>query len=165
MADTLTDSPYTATFMSHSSQISRPVIALTLGDPAGIGAELIARLLAKPETTQLANVVLVGDDWLWRDGQRIAGVSVPTVPFASLAEVRARVDTSRAAFVAVDSIDPDTVQRGQARADGGRSVLQVLNQCMDAALAGDVDAICFAPLNKQAMKLGGLMNCTTLLNI
>jgi len=32
----------------------------------------------------------------------------------------------------------------------------VLNQCMDAALAGDIDAICFAPLNKQAMKLGGL---------
>jgi len=133
-----------------------PVVALTLGDPAGIGAELMARLLAKPEATQLANVALVGDAWLWREGQRIAGVQVPVAPLASLTEVRGRADTARPAWIAVDSIAPELVQRGQARAAGGRSVLQVLDQCMDAALAGEVDAICFAPLNKQAMKLGGL---------
>jgi len=142
--------------MRISPPTSRPVVALTLGDPAGIGAELVARLLAKPETTQRANVALVGDDWLWRDGQRIAGVSVPTVPLASLADVRGRADTTRPAFIAVNSIDPDVVQHGQACAEGGRAVLHVLDQCMDAALAGDIDAICFAPLNKQAMKLGGL---------
>jgi len=142
--------------MNMASQASCPVVVLTLGDPAGIGAELIARLLAKPEATQLANVVLVGDAWLWQDGQRIAGVSVPTAPCVSLAEVRGRADTTLAAFLAVNSIDPASVARGRARAAGGRAVLQVLNQCMDAALAGDVDAICFAPLNKQAMKLGGL---------
>ncbi|RZL47159.1 MAG: 4-hydroxythreonine-4-phosphate dehydrogenase PdxA, partial [Variovorax sp.] len=48
------------------------------------------------------------------------------------------------------------VHRGQAEPAGGRSVLQVLDRCMDATLAGDVDAICFAPLNKQAMKIGGM---------
>ncbi|HYF21474.1 MAG TPA: 4-hydroxythreonine-4-phosphate dehydrogenase PdxA, partial [Ramlibacter sp.] len=41
-------------------------------------------------------------------------------------------------------------------AAGGASVLQVLDRCMDAALAREVDAICFAPLNKHAMKQGGL---------
>ena len=56
----------------------RPVVALTLGDPAGIGAELIARLLAQPEAAQRANTVLVGDPWLWEEGQRIAGVRVAT---------------------------------------------------------------------------------------
>jgi 4-hydroxythreonine-4-phosphate dehydrogenase len=48
------------------------------------------------------------------------------------------------------------VVRSRADAAGGRSVLQVLNRCMAAALANEVDAICFAPLNKHAMKLGGL---------
>jgi 4-hydroxythreonine-4-phosphate dehydrogenase len=135
-----------------------PVVALTLGDPAGIGAELIAKLLAKPEATQLANVVLVGDPWLWQDGQRIAGTDVALAPVASLAEVRGRADTSKPAFLAVDSIDPAVVKRSTAQPEGGRSVLAVLDRCMDATLAGDVDAICFAPLNKQAMKIGGMQH-------
>jgi len=133
-----------------------PVVALTLGDPAGIGAELIARLLARPQTTQAANVVLVGDPWLWQDGQTIAGTALRLDPVATLAAVRGRADTSRAAFLAVDTVQPAQVHRGQAEAAGGASVLQVLNRCMDAALAGEIDAITFAPLNKFAMKQGGL---------
>ncbi len=142
--------------MSASANSAKPVVALTLGDPAGIGAELIARLLARPEAAQQANIVLVGDPWLWQEGQRIAGVQVGTDAIASLAAVRGRADTSRPAFLAVDTVAPESVTRSQAQAAGGRSVLQVLDQCMDAALAGEIDAICFAPLNKQAMKLGGL---------
>ena len=135
---------------------AQPVVALTLGDPAGIGAELIARLLARPEATQQANTVLVGDPWLWQEGQRIAGVQVATDAIESLAAVRGRADTARPAFLAVDTVAPESVTRGLAAAPGGQSVLKVLDQCMDAARAGAIDAICFAPLNKQAMKLGGL---------
>jgi 4-hydroxythreonine-4-phosphate dehydrogenase len=133
-----------------------PVVALTLGDPAGIGPELIARLLADPATCAQANVVLVGDPWLWEDGQTIAGHGVATAPVANFAEVRGRADTSRPAFLAMDTVRPDQTHRSQAEASGGASVLQVLDACMDAALARDIDAICFAPLNKYAMKLGGL---------
>ncbi len=135
---------------------ARPVVALTLGDPAGIGPELIARLLAQPQTTQQARVVLVGDRWLWDEGQRIAGTAVDLQPVASLAEVRGLADGTRAALLALDTVRPDQVQRGQAQAPGGASVLAVLNRCMDAARAGQVDAISFAPLNKHAMKQGGL---------
>jgi len=135
---------------------SLPVVALTLGDPAGIGAELIARLLAKPEAMQRANLVLIGDRWLWEQGQRIAGVQVPTAPLPALAQARDRADTHLPAFVAIDSVQAADVTPGQVGAAGGKSVLQVLNLCMDAALAGQIDAICFAPLNKQAMKMGGL---------
>lgn len=138
------------------SALGKPVVALTLGDPAGIGAELIARLLAKPEAAQYANIVLVGDPWLWREGQTVAGVQVATDPIDGLAAVRSRADTARAAFLAVNTVAPEAVNRSMAEAPGGRSVLQVLNQCMDAALARRIDAICFAPLNKQAMKLSGM---------
>ena len=139
--------------MTHSSL---PVVALTLGDPAGIGSELIARLLAKPQVTQLANVVLVGDPWLWERGQHIAGLQTPTVKLQHLSEIRDRTDTHMPAFIAVDSVEERHVTMGQVSAEGGKSVLHVLNMCMDAAKAKQIDAICFAPLNKQAMKMGGL---------
>ncbi|AXF12936.1 4-hydroxythreonine-4-phosphate dehydrogenase (plasmid) [Paraburkholderia graminis] len=133
-----------------------PVIALTLGDPAGIGPELIAKLLARLDATTRANIVLIGDRWLWEDGQRIADVQVDVEPLSSLAAARLRTSASLPAFLAVETVSPAEVQSGEARASGGHSVLHVLNLCMDAALAGHVDAICFAPLNKHAMKQGGL---------
>ena len=138
------------------SQHPTPVIALTLGDAAGIGPELIARLLSQPGLTQDANIVLVGDPWLWLDGQTVAGQTVATQAVASLAEVRGRANQRLPAFLAVDTIRPAQVRRSQAQAACGASVLQVLNLCMDGAKRGEVDALCFAPLNKFAMKLGGL---------
>jgi 4-hydroxythreonine-4-phosphate dehydrogenase len=140
--------------MNHSPD--KPVVALTLGDPAGIGPELIARLLSRCDLMAQANVVLVGDAWLWEEGQRVAGLLTPTVPIASLAAVRRRADPATPAFVGVDTVQPQQVHRGRADAAGGASVLAVLDRCMDAALAHEIDAICFAPLNKHAMKQGGL---------
>jgi 4-hydroxythreonine-4-phosphate dehydrogenase len=103
-----------------------------------------------------ANTVLVGDRWLWDEGQRIAGTAVELAPVASFDEVRGRPDTAKPAFLAMDTVQPGQVQRGQAQAAGGASVLQVLDRCMDAARARQIDAITFAPLNKHAMKQGGL---------
>ncbi|OFS35335.1 4-hydroxythreonine-4-phosphate dehydrogenase, partial [Achromobacter xylosoxidans] len=60
------------------------------------------------------------------------------------------------AWLAMDTVRREDVNLGQAQAPGGASVLRVLDACMDAALAGHIDAICFAPLNKHAMKQGGL---------
>lgn len=137
---------------------SLPIIALTLGDPAGIGAELIAKLLAKPEARQHAKLVLVGDAWLWEQGQDIAGVCVPTDPIGDWSVLASRSPTAPAALLAVNTIAPDHVEMGVAGAAGGQAALQVLNRCMDAALVGEIDAICFAPLNKQAMKMGGLQH-------
>ena len=133
-----------------------PVIALTLGDPAGIGPELIAKLLAHHPVTTLARVVVVGDPWLWTHGQQVAGVQVATNTVNSFAEVDDQPDGAPVAFLPMDTVRPRDVQIGQVSAAGGRSVLQVLNACMDAAKAGQIQAICFAPLNKHAMKLGGL---------
>ena len=133
-----------------------PVVALTLGDAAGIGPELIARLLSQPGITDAANIVLVGDTWLWQDGQAMAGQTVATQAVATLAEVRSRPDQRLPAFLAVEAIRPEQVERSQAQAACGAAVLKVLDLCMDGAKRGEVDAICFAPLNKFAMKLGGL---------
>jgi 4-hydroxythreonine-4-phosphate dehydrogenase len=133
------------------------VVALTLGDPAGIGAELMAKLLARPEAATQANIVLVGDRWLWEEGQRLAGVTVSTQTVASLAELRGRA-SSTPALLAMDTVRPEQVHRGQAETAGGASVLAVLDRCLNAALAREIDAICFAPLNKHAMKQAGLQH-------
>lgn len=138
------------------SKPNLPVVALTLGDAAGIGPELIARLLGQPGLSSHANIVLVGDPWLWAEGQAIAKATVRTQPVGSLASVRNRDSTDLPAFLSIDSIRQGSVLRSLAQPSCGAAVLQALNLCMDGAKRGEIDAICFAPLNKQAMKLGGL---------
>lgn len=134
----------------------KPVVAVTLGDPAGIGPELVAKLMARRDVTDQATVVLVGDPWLWEEGQRVAGMRTPMRAIGSLAEARG-MGAGGPLFLAVDSgVMPDDGQYAAVSAVCGASVLRVLTQCMDAASASEVDAICFAPLNKHAMKLGGL---------
>lgn len=137
---------------------SNPVVALTLGDAAGIGPELIARLLSQPGITDAANIVLVGDPWLWLEGQATAGVEVATQVATTLAEVRSRPNQHLPAFLAVHTLEPSQVQLGLAQAACGTAVLKVLDLCMEGAKRGEVDAICFAPLNKQAMKNGGMQH-------
>lgn len=137
------------------SQSPLPVVAVTLGDPSGIGPELAARLLADPDATEGAIVLLVGDPWLWQDGLQVAGVTVPTRPVADFAAARG-AGPGAPLFLAVDSVRQNQVARSTVAAACGRSVLDILSRCLDAATAGAIDAICFAPLNKASMKQGGL---------
>ncbi len=132
---------------------SQPLVAVTLGDPAGIGPELIARLFADAPLFADVHAVLVGDRWLWQEGQRVAGQSHELPEVADFADARQH---DGPVFLPVDSVAEGAVGYAEETAAGGASVLSVLSRCLDAAQAGEVDAICFAPLNKFSMKKGGL---------
>ena len=138
--------------MNHSP---KPTVALTLGDPSGIGPELIAKLLTRRDVISRANVVLVGDAWLWEEGQAIAGVRVPTRTVNHFDDVRSSPDNSPL-FLRVETIRQGEAPRSTVSSAAGDSVLKVLGMCLDAASAGLIDAICFAPLNKGSMKMAGM---------
>jgi 4-hydroxythreonine-4-phosphate dehydrogenase len=135
--------------------LPKPTVALTLGDPAGIGPELIAKLLARRDVIECAQVVLAGDAWLWEEGQAIAGVSVATRSVHSFDEVRS-CPAGSPLFLPVESIRPGEAPRATVSSAAGASVLKVLAMCLDAASAGLIDAICFAPLNKRSMAISGM---------
>ncbi|PMR71107.1 4-hydroxythreonine-4-phosphate dehydrogenase PdxA [Halomonas heilongjiangensis] len=134
---------------------SRPVIAVTLGDPAGIGPELIAKLFAETALFTAVHTVLVGDRWLWEEGQRVAGIRHQLPEVDSFAAAR---EHGGPVFLSVETVAEGEVPYAEETAAGGTSTLTVLTRCLEAAQAGDVDAICFAPLNKFSMKKGGLQH-------
>ncbi|TMV69770.1 4-hydroxythreonine-4-phosphate dehydrogenase PdxA, partial [Thioclava sp. BHET1] len=57
--------------------MTKPRLILTLGDPAGIGSELVARLLSEPEVRERADVLILGDEAELKDGMALAGVAFP----------------------------------------------------------------------------------------
>jgi 4-hydroxythreonine-4-phosphate dehydrogenase len=132
---------------------SQPVVAVILGDPAGIGPELVAKLFNEAQLFEGVHTVLLGDRWLWQEGQRVAGIHHQLPEISEFSQAR---QYAGPVFLPTNTVTEGDVNYAQETAAGGASVLALLTQCMDAALANEIDAICFAPLNKLSMKKGGL---------
>jgi 4-hydroxythreonine-4-phosphate dehydrogenase len=136
-------------------EATKPLVAVTFGDASGIGPELVAKLLSRPDALAAADILLVGDPWVWAEGQRIAGVAAKVRPVESWAAARAAAGGTPM-FLAVETVAQADVVPGEVTAAAGRGARAALTLCLDAARRHDVDAICFAPLNKQALKKGGM---------
>jgi len=131
----------------------KPFIGLMLGDVTGIGPELIAKLLSSPATREQANVVVIGDERVFQLGMRDAGVSVPYSKIKSVRELD--FDAAAVPLIDLKNIDPAAFTRGELSAESGRLTGETLKYMTDLALAGELDGICFAPLNKAALHRGG----------
>ena len=127
-------------------------VGLLLGDPCGIGPELVARLVAAGELDPDVATIVIGEPRLLARGARHAGVA-PRLPEVSSPDAATQ---GSAALLPGPSLDPATAPLGQVSAEAGAYVLDAFRQALALARAGDLDALCFAPCNKQAMHAGGL---------
>ncbi len=130
-----------------------PVIGLMLGDMTGIGPEISAKLLASGAMKSLARIVVIGDARVLELGSKDAGVDLKWQRYASVDAV----DWSRSDVPLIDlaNIDPATIRRGEVSPESGRLTGDTLKHMIDLALAGKLDGISFAPLNKGALHRGG----------
>jgi 4-hydroxythreonine-4-phosphate dehydrogenase len=127
-------------------------VGLLLGDPCGIGPELVAKLLAGGERDPGVASVVIGEPRVLARGAERAGVDL-RLPEVSGSDA---VTEGTAALLRGPSIDLADAPIGQVSAQAGAYVLDAFRQALGLAQAGALDAICFAPCNKQAMHEGGL---------
>jgi 4-hydroxythreonine-4-phosphate dehydrogenase len=132
--------------------MKKPVIGLMLGDVTGIGPEISAKLLASG-ATEAANVVVIGDRRVLDLGIRNAGVKLGYRSVSSLDEIR--WPSEQLPLLDLGNIDPAQFKQGESSAESGRLTGETLKTMIELALAGKLDGICFAPLNKGAMFKGG----------
>jgi 4-phospho-D-threonate 3-dehydrogenase / 4-phospho-D-erythronate 3-dehydrogenase len=139
--------------MSMTHDDTRPVIGLMLGDVTGIGPEISVRLLAGGTLRDAARIVVVGDARVLQLGARDAGLEPRWRAYDSVAAV----DWSRDEIPLIDlgNIDPATIPRGEMSAESGRLTGATLAHMIEMAMAGELDGITFAPLNKGALHRGG----------
>ncbi len=130
-----------------------PLIGLMLGDATGIGPEISAKLLAAGSMNKVARVVVIGDARVLELGLRDAGVKLGYRVHKSVDEIRWPAEMLP--LVDLGNIDPARFKQGESSAESGRLTGDTLKFMIDLALAGQLDGICFAPLNKGAMHQGG----------
>ena len=133
--------------------MSKPRIALVLGDPAGIGPELVARLLADPCTLKMANILLIADSKEVTKGMRLAGQHTAFFRADSLASVSHAHSLTLLEF---ETSRTTEFRAGECNEASGRYTMQTLQIALDAVTQDLADAIVFAPLNKHALHLAGM---------
>jgi 4-hydroxythreonine-4-phosphate dehydrogenase len=130
-----------------------PRVGIVLGDPAGIGPEIVVKLLARAEETQAAEVVVIGERWAFDDAQRLTGIRIQAAPFSEATPTASRVGVS---FHDTRCLRREALAPAQPSAASGAAVIRALELALGMARQGRVDAVCYGPLNKQALHLAGL---------
>ncbi|KAI1498039.1 hypothetical protein F5X99DRAFT_394937 [Biscogniauxia marginata] len=124
-------------------------VALTLGDPAGIGPELAAKLVSNPENLKKADIFIFADkDEMEAASIPVAGLRVPIAEIASANGVQI-MDEGLGASKPV--IPPAQVSK-----EAGERSMHQLRRALNMVLEGKIDAIVFTPLNKSSLKLAGM---------
>jgi 4-hydroxythreonine-4-phosphate dehydrogenase len=133
----------------------QPRIAALLGDPGGVGPEMMVKLLAREANRGAADVLLIADAAALASGEQIAGTRLDPLRAARLSDVR--FEAGRVTVLTQDSLRGDPPVLGECRAASGRAALDALETATLAVQQGLADAILFAPLNKHALRLAGMM--------
>ena len=132
--------------------MNRPVVAITMGDAAGVGPEVVVKALADPEVYDRCRPLVVGDARRLRRAVEITGVDLEVSPVTGPEDGGYRPGT-------VDVLDldciPDDLPFGELSEVAGEGAYRFIETAVELATSHRVGAICTAPLNKEALHAAG----------
>ncbi|MBG29887.1 MAG: 4-hydroxythreonine-4-phosphate dehydrogenase PdxA [Opitutae bacterium] len=127
--------------------MSLPRIAVTTGDPAGIGPEVCLKLLTNPTATETCQPIVFGDRAVLEKAATECGLPFHAKVFSSLDEAEGP------GILDFGEISAGDYQTGRINAATGKAGYRYVTEAIDAALAGKVDAVTTGPLNKEALRM------------
>ncbi|MEV7870715.1 4-hydroxythreonine-4-phosphate dehydrogenase PdxA [Streptomyces sp. NPDC088124] len=129
-----------------------PIIAVTMGDGAGIGPEVIVPALLHPDTVRRCRPVVIGDAARLRQAADILALTCEIVPV----ETPEQAEFTDGRINVIDlGLLPADLPWGQLSAVAGDAAYQYVRVAAELAVRGAVQGICTAPLNKEALHAGG----------
>jgi 4-phospho-D-threonate 3-dehydrogenase / 4-phospho-D-erythronate 3-dehydrogenase len=126
--------------------MSRPArIAISIGDPAGVGAEIALKALQDQSVASLAQWILIADSAALDAARRITGIDPASLPCK---------------LVETGTLDANhVVDFGQLRAEYGLAAIAYVRRAVELCMNGEADAMVTGPLNKEAVTLSGQVFC------
>lgn len=134
--------------------MNRPRIAIPLGDPAGIGPEIVVKALAGRELYDLSRPLVIGDRKVVKQALDFCGLKL---------DIRTVDDPEDGGYepgtidlVDLDNVPIEKLQMGRVQAIGGKASYAFIEKSVQLALDGKVDAIATTPINKESLKAAGV---------
>lgn len=130
----------------------KPTIAITMGDAAGVGPEIIAKAMAEQDLRAQARLFVIGDFARMQQAAEIVGSTLQLRRIDDPSEVTDGTDTLD--VLNIDAVPAD-LPWGELSADAGNGSFLFIEKAVQLAMDGSIDAICTGPLNKAALHLAG----------
>jgi 4-hydroxythreonine-4-phosphate dehydrogenase len=128
----------------------RPVLAVTMGDPAGIGPEIAVRALLSPEVRELSRSFIIGDSRVLERALQVCGLTATLNRIDGpehLADRQGVIDVLHQ-----QTVDPTRLEIGKIQALGGEAAYTAIRTSIDLAMAGRIDGVATTPINKESLK-------------
>lgn len=127
----------------------KPLVGITMGDPSGIGPEVIVRAYSELRTA--ADIVVIGEADVMKNAIDICDSSLGI----RSADGPESVCSGAEAIDVIDLANVDDLEHGVVRKEYGEASLEYIDRAIHLAMDGKIDAIATAPINKQSTKLAG----------
>jgi 4-hydroxythreonine-4-phosphate dehydrogenase len=135
------------------AQESTPLLGITMGDPTGAGPEIVVKALLSDEVAGLCKAIVVGDAAVMRAAVRIVELPVEIRAVSQIGEALFRPGVIN--VIDLRNVDLETLVRGRVDPRGGKAAYAYVERATRLALAGEIDAVVTAPLNKEALNRAG----------
>ena len=132
----------------------RPLVAVTPGDPAGVGPEIVVKALGEADLYEFSRPLVVGD----RGVLERAAVAVGREPRLNVVTrpAEGRFEPGTIDLRDLANVELASLQWGRVQAQAGRAAFDYIRTAIELAQRGEVEAIATAPINKEALQLGGV---------
>ena len=134
--------------------VRKPVIAVPVGDPAGIGPEIVVKALALPQVHAAARVVVIGDKKVMERAVRITEMDLKIHLIRCPGECEDRPGVID--LIDLANIDQSVFRYGAVQAMCGKAAYEYIEKSIDLAMNREVDAVATTPINKESLRAAGV---------
>ena len=131
----------------------KPLICAPMGDPAGVGPEILAASLVDPVVNDVARVLVVGNTEIMKRASAIMNVSPD---FNEVGENLEGWRDGAANILNLDNVDLAGFEYGKIQAHCGKAAFEYIKKSVELTMAGKTDALATTPINKESLKAGGV---------
>ena len=127
----------------------KPMIAVPIGDPAGVGPEIVAKACALEKVNDAANVIVIGDRQVMEKAISIVGADLKINVVEKPADGDYRFGILN--LIDLDNIDQSQFSYGVVQAMCGKAAFAYIKKSIELAMNGEADAVATTPINKEAL--------------
>lgn len=132
----------------------KPLIVVPIGDPAGIGPEIVVKSIANKDVHEAARCIVIGDKKIIENAIDFTGIPLKINIINKPDEGIFEKDTLN--LIDLDNVNMKEFKHGVVSGMCGKAAYEYIEKSIELAMAGEVDAVATTPINKESLKAGGI---------
>ncbi|MGB9812178.1 MAG: 4-hydroxythreonine-4-phosphate dehydrogenase PdxA [Thermovenabulum sp.] len=138
--------------------MNKPIIGITMGDPVGIGPEIVAKALSKKEIYEKVNPLVIGSKNIIEKAMRITHINMDVVAIKEdeIKALRGKDFSFGKAYILDLNNIRENIPFGKISAEAGKAAFEYIKKSIELAMEGLIDGVATAPINKEAIRAAGI---------